>query len=159
MRRRIRRASSPTRRFTGNVSGPPFQFPTHNSSFHVLCQVKLKLTTCQVSRTPGLRVRLTWHRATISLTWHCVRLATPVSHLGRHQCKIHLLVLSKIICLFGTRHASWQRVVRVSNTRPTPIEVRSTSSSTGVGGRRVLKARDARSSRRSRIRFNQLQCR
>ena len=54
MRRRIRRASSPTRRFTGNVSGPPFQFPTHDSSFHVLCQAKLNVTLCHVSRTPGL---------------------------------------------------------------------------------------------------------
>ena len=60
-------------------------------------------------------------------------------------------------CLFATRHASWRSVVRVSTARPTSIEVRSTSSSTGVGGRRVLKARDARSSRRSRIRFNQVQ--
>ena len=60
-------------------------------------------------------------------------------------------------CLFATPHASWRRIVRVSHTCPTSIEVRSTSSSTGVGGRRVLKARDARSSRRSRIRFNQVQ--
>ena len=37
--------------FRGNVSGPRFQFPTHNSSFHILGQVKLKLTLCQVSRT------------------------------------------------------------------------------------------------------------
>ena len=59
-------------------------------------------------------------------------------------------------CLFVTRHASWRSVVRVSNTRPTSIEVRSTSSSTGVGGRHVVKARDAQSSRRWRIRFNQV---
>ena len=51
-------------------------------------------------------------------------------------------------CLFATPHASWRRVVRVSHTCSTSIEVRSTSSSTGVGGRRLLDARDARSLRR-----------
>ena len=31
--------------------GPPRYFKIYNSSFHILCQVKLKLTLCQVSRT------------------------------------------------------------------------------------------------------------
>ena len=54
LRRRVRRVSSRTARFAGNVSRPSRYFKIYNSSFQVSCHVKLIVARCHVSRTPGL---------------------------------------------------------------------------------------------------------